>query len=51
MIGVTTLAAFLFSLYQFQTGRYHPATLVFTTIVVWLITVRVFINRRRYLRS
>ncbi len=48
LIGLAALAAFLFALCQFQTENYHPATLVFTAIVVWLIAVRVFVNFWRY---
>jgi hypothetical protein len=50
-IGLAALAAFMFSLYQFETGRYHPATLVLTAIVVCLITARVFVNFWRYGRK
>lgn len=50
-IGLTALTAFLFSLYQFQTRGSHPATPLFTILVVLLITVRVLINRRRYRRN
>jgi hypothetical protein len=45
------LAAFMFALYQVQTGRYHPAVLVFTAIVLCLITARVFVNFWRYGRK
>ena len=45
-IALAALAACLFSLYQVQTGTIQPLSLLFTTIVIALVTFRVFANWR-----
>ena len=50
VIAFVALAAFLFALYQFQTGVYQPAALMFGTILNFVIALRVFLNWRKFRR-
>jgi hypothetical protein len=50
VIALVALAAFFFALYQFQTGLYHPATLILTVFLNGLIVVRIFLNQRKFNR-
>jgi uncharacterized membrane protein len=50
VIALVALAAFLFALYQFQTGTYQLATLILTALLDGLIAARIFINRRKFKR-
>jgi hypothetical protein len=49
-IGLVALGAFLFALYQFKAGSYHPATLILTTLLNGLMAMRVLVNRRKFKR-
>jgi hypothetical protein len=48
LIGLVALGAFLFALYQFQAGIYHPATFILTTFLNGLLAMRVLVNRQRF---
>jgi hypothetical protein len=48
LIGLVALGAFLLALYQFQSGIYHPATLILTALLNGLMAMRVIVNRRRF---
>lgn len=50
VIALVALAAFLFALYQFQTGVYQPAALMIATILDFLLALRIVLNWRRFKR-
>jgi hypothetical protein len=50
LIGLVALGAFLFALYQFQAGIYHPVTLILTALLNGLMTMRLLVNRRKFKR-
>jgi len=50
LIGLVALGAFLFALYQFQAGIYHPATFILTNLLNGLLVMRVLVNRRKFKR-
>jgi hypothetical protein len=47
-LGIVSLVAALFALHQVVTGRYHPATLIFSALSSGLITLRVATNWMKF---
>ena len=50
LIALVALAAFLFALYQFQSGIYQPGALMIATVLDVLIALRIVLNWRRFKR-